>query len=245
MRLQIKMETNGEKLVVPYNTNHILSSLIYQKIADENLREQLHDSIKFKYFTFSKLYLHVPEFTKNVMIQPDGKVSFIFSSPNPVLADSLLDGLEENPEFNFIGTPVFISDVTYLKDRFNHSRKFKTLSPIFTSDKDDKVKTFRDPFDPDFFTQIEKTLVNKYNQFNGDNKSVDDITIFSNRADKLVSKVISLKKKDTVVYHTCFETSRRNNSKIIMKGDEDLIKFGYEAGLGNITSSGFGLLEVT
>ena len=44
---------------VPFNYNHIVSSIIYNKIADLNLAHELHTSNSFKFFNFSKKYYFV------------------------------------------------------------------------------------------------------------------------------------------------------------------------------------------
>jgi CRISPR-associated endoribonuclease Cas6 len=54
MRLKIYLKSE-KSLLIPFNYNHILSSIIYGKIADLELAKELHSSKTFKFFTFSQL----------------------------------------------------------------------------------------------------------------------------------------------------------------------------------------------
>lgn len=56
MRLEIILKGKNN-FKVPFNYNHILSAIIYNKIADLNFANELHSSKSFKFFTFfSNLY---------------------------------------------------------------------------------------------------------------------------------------------------------------------------------------------
>ena len=62
MRLKISLKAPKNDYLIPYNYNHILSAIIYRKIADLDLASQLHASQDFKHFTFSMLIKYAIRF---------------------------------------------------------------------------------------------------------------------------------------------------------------------------------------
>ena len=55
MRLKINLSSTKANYLIPFNYNHILSAIIYRKIADLDLAAKLHFSKDFKFFTFSQI----------------------------------------------------------------------------------------------------------------------------------------------------------------------------------------------
>ena len=76
MRLKINLKTKNN-FKVPFNYNHILSSIIYNKIADLDLAQELHTSNSFKFFNFSQINIKKRKIVEDGIIARDGK--FIFS----------------------------------------------------------------------------------------------------------------------------------------------------------------------
>ena len=109
MRLKISLTSNKSNYLIPYNYNHILSAIIYHKIADLDLAAKLHFSRDFKFFTFSQIF--TPQFKriKQGIISKDGKLEFYISSPNDELIKSLVEGYLENSEVQTCALPIWIS----------------------------------------------------------------------------------------------------------------------------------------
>ena len=125
--------------------------------------------------------------------------------------------------------------------KFESEIKFKTISPIIVRTKkeiDGKLKTWDlNPSDSMFFSNIEKNLVKKYNKFYDKEITIEDIKISSEM--KLVKrKRIAIEKGDIKTYNRAFMRD------IAMEGDKDLIKFGYNCGLGEKNSLGFGMMDL-
>ena len=75
--MRLKITLKGENnLKIPFNYNHILSSIIYNKIDDLDLAYKLHSSNSFKFFTFSQLIIKNRVTTKEGIIVKDGIISF-------------------------------------------------------------------------------------------------------------------------------------------------------------------------
>ncbi len=238
MRIKIQLNAYNNDLFIPYNHNHVLSALIYQNISDKELRRKLHDSKGYKFFTFSQLYFNDYMYTKDGIFSVDGDVSFIISSPNIELIDSIVEGFTERPEFDFLGSKVIVKDIVYLgnKDvsKYNH---FKTVTPLLTRRK----KRGSCPYgvninDPLFFELIEKTAVNKYNKYNGTKLDRDEIGIKLYN-DKYKEKMIHLQIKNNDIMYKCYLLD------LNITGNNDVIQFLYDSGCGDISSMGFGMIK--
>ena len=106
-RLKISLKSPNSNYLIPYNYNHILSAIIYRKIADLDLAAKLHFSKDFKFFTFSQIYVPELILTKRGIISRNGKLEFYISSPNDHLIKSLVEGHLENTEVDFKGHKLF------------------------------------------------------------------------------------------------------------------------------------------
>ena len=169
MRLKISLTSNKSNYLIPYNYNHILSAIIYHKIADLDLAAKLHFSRDFKFFTFSQIF--TPQFKriKQGIISKDGKLEFYISSPNDELIKSLVEGYLENSEVDFKGDKLWVEQIELLKKPdFSDVEviKMRTLSPVMTRIKreiDGKLKIWDlEPGDERFYEGIQKNLINKY-----------------------------------------------------------------------------------
>lgn len=89
IRLKISLKAPKNNYLIPYNYNHILSAIIYRKIADLDLASQLHASKDFKHFTFSQINIPRRRPSKNGLISREGKFHFYISSPHDYLIQSM------------------------------------------------------------------------------------------------------------------------------------------------------------
>lgn len=240
MRLKISLKANKKGLLIPFNYNHVLSSIIYNKISDLNLAHELHSTNSFKFFTFSQIkFRRMVLDKKEGFISKDGHISFLISSPNDYLIKSLVEGFLEDLEINFKGQKLAIEKIEVLAEpEFKNKMEFKTLSPIIVRKKkevDGKLKPWDLTPGDEFYKALEKNLIKKYIQFNDLKETDKEITIYSEMKN-VKRKRIAIDKGHQTTHHRAFMMD------IILEGDLDLIKFAYNVGIGEKGSQGFGFL---
>lgn len=240
MRLEIILKGKNN-FKVPFNYNHILSSIIYNKIADLDFADELHSSKSFKFFTFSQIYIPKRKIVKDGIIAKDGIISFHISSPNDFLIKSLVDGFLEDLEINFQNQKLRIQKIEALKTpEFSSKSEFKTLSPIIVRTKkevDGKLKVWDLAPSDNFFNSLKKNLIKKYLKFNNLRETDKKINIYS-EMNHVKRKRITINKGTFTTHHRAYMMD------IILEGDIDLIKFAYDVGIGEKNSMGFGMIKL-
>ena len=237
MRLKINLSSSNRNYLIPYNYNHILSAIIYRKIADLDLAAKLHFSKDFKFFTFSQIYFSDWKRTKKGIISKDGKLYFYISSPNEQLIKSLVEGHLESTEVDFKGKKLLVEQIELLKSpSFKENMKLKTMFPASASIKreiDGKLKIWDlRPGDERFYESVQKNLVNKYTSFYGDYDGDRWVRIKPNMK-TAKRRRIEIKGDFHRGYMMEFE----------MEADPRLVEFAYECGLGERNSMGFGMVD--
>lgn len=240
MRLEIILKGKNN-FKVPFNYNHILSAIIYNKIADLNFANELHSSKSFKFFTFSQIYIPKRRIVKDGIIAKDGVISFYISSPNDFLIKSLVDGFLEDLEINFQNQKLTIQKIEALKTpEFSSKSEFKTLAPIIVRTKkeiDGELKIWDLAPSDKFFKSLENNLIKKYIKFNNLTKTDKKINIYSDM-NFVKRKRISINKGNATTHHRAYMMD------LILKGDLDLIEFAYDVGIGEKNSMGFGMVKL-
>lgn len=240
MRLEIILKGKNN-FKVPFNYNHILSAIIYNKIADLNFANELHSSKSFKFFTFSQIYIPKRRIVKDGIIAKDGVISFYISSPNDFLIKSLVDGFLEDLEISFQNQKLTIQKIEALKTpEFSSKSEFKTLAPIIVRTKkeiDGELKIWDLAPSDKFFKSLENNLIKKYIKFNNLTKTDKKINIYSDM-NFVKRKRISINKGNATTYHRAYMMD------LILEGDLDLIEFAYDVGIGEKNSMGFGMIKL-
>lgn len=240
MRLEIILKGKNN-FKVPFNYNHILSAIIYNKIADLNFANELHSSKSFKFFTFSQIYIPKRRIVKDGIIAKDGVISFYISSPNDFLIKSLVDGFLEDLEINFQNQKLTIQKIEALKTpEFSSKSEFKTLAPIIVRTKkeiDGALKIWDLAPSDKFFKSLENNLIKKYIKFNNLTKTDKKINIYSDM-NFVKRKRISINKGNATTHHRAYMMD------LILEGDLDLIEFAYDVGIGEKNSMGFGMVKL-
>lgn len=246
MRLKIELIQNKcEGLDMNYN--YYLSSLCYYFIEKSNkdFACKLHNegfesgNKVFKLFTFSNLICSKYEIDGSYITFKD-VVYWYVSSPIEefilYFAQSLLDeGVVKvgNVEFNVL-------DVELMKSpSFKGRMKFKAVAPIVVNTGNIEDGEFKQYYlsveDEKFKENIKNNLIRKYYAIH---KCLPDNLNFSMtilNADKCSrGKRIKIKNSFIKGYMPLFQ----------VEGSEELIKVGYEAGVGSKNSQGFGLVEI-
>lgn len=240
MRLEIILKGKNN-FKVPFNYNHILSAIIYNKIADLNFTNELHSSKSFKFFTFSQIYIPKRRIVKDGIIAKDGVISFYISSPNDFLIKSLVDGFLEDLEISFQNQKLTIQKIEALKTpEFSSKSEFKTLAPIIVRTKkeiDGELKIWDLAPSDKFFKSLENNLIKKYIKFNNLTKTDKKINIYSDM-NFVKRKRISINKGNATTHHRAYMMD------LILEGDLDLIEFAYDVGIGEKNSMGFGMIKL-
>lgn len=240
MRLEIILKGKNN-FKVPFNYNHILSAIIYNKIADLNFANELHSSKSFKFFTFSQIYIPKRRIVKDGIIAKDGVISFYISSPNDFLIKSLVDGFLEDSEISFQNQKLTIQKIEALKTpEFSSKSEFKTLAPIIVRTKkeiDGELKIWDLAPSDKFFKSLENNLIKKYIKFNNLTKTDKKINIYSDM-NFVKRKRISINKGNATTHHRAYMMD------LILEGDLDLIEFAYDVGIGEKNSMGFGMVKL-
>ncbi|WP_298523162.1 CRISPR-associated endoribonuclease Cas6 [uncultured Methanobrevibacter sp.] len=236
MRLKINLQ--GKKNIkVPFNYNHIVSSIIYNKIVDLNLAEELHTSNSFKFFNFSQLNIQNRKITSDGIISRNGKISFYLSSPNDFFIKNLVSGFVEDLEVRFQNEKLIVENIEALRTPdFKEKSEFKTISPINIRDVNDENKRIDLAPSDKFFEGIENNLIKKYCVFNNLKSTNKKIKAYSEMAN-VKRKRITIPKGPNTTYHRAYMMD------IILEGDIDLIEFAYDVGLGEKNSMGFGMIK--
>lgn len=240
MRLEIILKGKNN-FKVPFNYNHILSAIIYNKIADLNFANELHSSKSFKFFTFSQIYIPKRRIVKDGIIAKDGVISFYISSPNDFLIKSLVDGFLEDLEISFQNQKLTIQKIEALNTpEFSSKSEFKTLAPIIVRTKkeiDGELKIWDLAPSDKFFKSLENNLIKKYIKFNNLTKTDKKINIYSDM-NFVKRKRISINKGNATTHHRAYMMD------LILEGDLDLIEFAYDVGIGEKNSMGFGMIKL-
>lgn len=241
IRLRIVLKSKKGKLRIPFNYNHILSAIIYKNIADLDLAYDLHSSSSFKFFTFSQINISKRQMIKEGFISLNGSISFLISSPNDYLVKSIVEGALDNLEIDFSGQKLFIEKIELLKEHeFKKKMNFTTLSPVTARVKkeiDGELKIRDLAPGEEFFNKLEKNLIKKFCEFNHLEETDKKIKIYSEMRN-VKRKRIKIPKGPQTTFHRAYMMD------FVLDGDEDLIKFAYECGLGEKNSMGFGMLKV-
>ena len=239
MRLKIHLKAKNN-FKVPFNYNHIVSSIIYNKIIDLNLAHELHSSNTFKFFNFSQLNIPKRKIAENGIISKNGVINFYLSSPNDLLIKNIVNGFVDNLEVKFKNEKLTVTKIEALKTpKFREKSEFKTLSPINIRDSQEingKLKRVDLAPSDKFFRGIKTNLIKKYCIFNELDDTDKEIKIYSEMAN-VKRKRITIPKGPNTTYHRAYMMD------LILEGDLDLIEFAYDVGLGEKNSMGFGMIK--
>lgn len=239
MRLKINIKSKNN-FKVPFNYNHIVSSIIYNKIDDLDLAHKLHSSNSFKFFNFSQLNIPNRKIAKDGIISKNGKINFYLSSPDDLLIKNLVNGFVDDLEIKFKNETLIVEKIEALRTPdFKEISNFKTLSPINIRDSqeiDEKIKRVDLPPNDKFFRGIETNLIKKYCVYNDIESTGKKIKVYSEMAN-VKRKRITIPKGPNTTYHRAYMMD------LVLEGDTDLIEFAYDVGLGEKNSMGFGMIK--
>ncbi len=193
----------------------------------------MHSSQSYKFFTFSNLHIHKFKSIKDGLLSQNGKIDFTISSPDDYLIKSLVEGFLEDLTVDFIGEALLVEKVELLPSpEFTDKVNVETLSPVIARTKkevDGELKTWDlAPSEEQFYRSLENNLIEETDK---------KITISSEMA-HVKRKRISIDKNDQKTFHRAYLMD------LTLEGDIDLIRFAYDAGLGEKNALGFGMIKI-
>lgn len=238
MRAKITVRTKNGNNILPFDNNYFMMSYLYRIIGyiNPDFAADLHNARDFKHYTFS--YVNPKEIrpVKTGLKIIDNHLSFRVSSPNEEFIRYLVEGMLEHPEIKIGKVEGTVENIELVKPpAIKHKLYMNTLSPVIVKKpvkRDGKLRSHElYPKDGQFYTYLLANLRKRYSHFTktpAENKNVH-------------FEFLSFKPKR---HNINGEHWRGSFGKLVMEGDPDLMRFAYEAGLGEKGSCGFGCVEV-
>ncbi len=261
MRLKLKLEVDKTHNLLPLNYQYPISAWIYNVLgrADPKYADWLHihghkiDNKHFKLFTFSQLFPGKYE-RLNDRLKILNTESFLYISFHiDKSLENFIIGLFQNQEIHIAdqkSKAIFnIRTIEILPvPELSKDTLFGCLSPICLSKtviyNHKKSSQYLSPHDPEYQDYFFNNLVFKYLAAHPDDGKMKE----KFKYDKLIgieflstpqSRLITIKEGREE------ETKIRGFSfQFRIQAPEKLIQFGYEAGLGEKNSLGFGCVDV-
>ena len=223
-----------------YDYQYGLASVLYKRliIANETFANEMHNHRGFKLYTFSNLNIEdrIPD-NKGLNFS---KAHFFISSPNIEFIRNFAKGILSSPYFNLRNqdrkVEFMVENIEVMpKINFSNHCAFRTLSPVYLKTQEKVGDKFIEedlyPMNSKFYENLKGNLLERYEDFSG--QKIDS-TFFE-------AKVTGFKKKRVTINNSYRRCSLMD---IVLKADQKLIEFAYDAGLGEKTAMGFGCIDV-
>ncbi len=261
MRIALQLSHRTRYLTLPVNVNHLISSLIYNIVANSSSEyaERLHeegyrlDKRTFKLFTFSPL---IPGGHRRWRMNGDGtmttdaqRLSLLLSSGKAEFVEHLIVGLLQQP-FVQIGRQRFIVETVKKLEtpELGDDMRFIMLSPLVCSTKRDgeHYPQYVMPGDEEFEQILLENLLGKYESLFGkpyDGKS--PALCFE------IEKAYVEKRRGKIAKLVTLKEGRIDESKVKgtlapfrLRAPRALMEVGYSCGFGGLNAQGFGMVKV-
>ena len=239
MRGRILLTTREVDFLLPYTYPYHLASAIYRSLANvsPDMATELHDRQGFKFFTFSWLQIPKRRATPEGLRVLSRSCHFYLSSPDEQLFRSLMRGLLETSTISLDGRTFDVQGVGVLPpEPVNPGDWFSTLSPILlrlsierNGEGEGRVWDIL-ANDERFGEQLARNLEHKFEAFYGVKPS-GTVSVMEIR--RMRPKRVSIRG----TWH------RASHVLLRLGGSKELLQFGYECGLGERNSMGFGMVK--
>lgn len=241
MRLRLLLESR-ESVTVPWDYRTDLTKTVYAilKVADPGYSGWLHDE-GFRWGKrIYRLFVYSDLVPTHWNLSPQGLsnvrwMSWQIGSPDKRFLETFQAGLEaKRGRLELFGTIVEVVDMVRVEPpELGSGLVFRTASPVAASagiPNRSAHPIYLSPDQPEFVEAIQRNLITKWQAFH---QRVWNGGEFGMRVWKPKHKLIR-------VFNTAI---RAYYFYLQMWGDEDLIRFAYDAGLGIKNSQGFGMIE--
>ena len=242
MRFKINF-FSGEEFSLPIHYNHLIQGFIYSHL-DPILRVTLHEKgfpyekRKFKLFTFSRIQGRIKKEGDKFLIGRN--FSLIISSSRKEILQSLAENLLREEKIILQRKEILINSIDiYPEPEIKEEMIIKMLSPItvystLKKSNGDKKTYYYTPWEKEFSDLIKENLEKKYNLIHGEKFRSKKFEISPLRVNNRDLKVIKF--KNTII--------KGWMGLYRIKGEPELLKVGYDCGLGAKNSQGFGCLTL-
>jgi CRISPR-associated endoribonuclease Cas6 len=241
MRLKILLEAETP-LIVPWDYRTALTAAVYDilSVSDKDFSSWLHDKgyqsgkRKYRLFVYSNLRpLHFQP--TDAGLQTNGNCTWEIAAPGETFLEKFVDGLlKRDRSLQLFGVDFRILDFVKMQlPAVAPTRTWKTISPIVVSTWDGKSRQprYRNGTEPEFVQALEANLLSKWEAFNGKKWEGENLNI----------RVWSPKSTLVPVFNI---NVRGWYLRLQMWGPPELIRFAYDAGLGEKNSQGFGMIDI-
>ena len=261
MRITLQLSHRSRHLTLPVNINHLVSSLIYNIVANSSseFAERLHEQgyrlekRTFKLFTFSPL---IPAGHRRWRMNGDGtmttdaqSVSLLISSGKAEFVEHLVVGLLHQPLVQ-IGAQRFRVETVKKLDppELGDDMACIMMSPLVCSTKRDgeKYPRFLLPNDEEFERVLLENLLGKYetlhqHAFEEEAELRFEVPeAYMARRQGKITKLITLKEGSPD------ETKVRGTlAPFQLRVARPLMEVGYYCGFGGLNAQGFGMVKMS
>lgn len=254
MRIRVQLKAQHLPLRLPLNYNYHLTALIYHLLSSSSRDYStfLHDEgyqvagKHFKLFTFSQLRFRRFRLAPPEIIALEPQVNWQITSPVQQFIQHLADGLLSLGKLQIAGASLQVERVEALAPpRFSPQMKLTCLSPLVASTggfmRAGKLMAHYYRYDePGLSEALRANLLRKHALLHGAWPTYPDLTLkfdqdYIARKGGKVCKLIDF--KGTKIKGIL--------APFTIEGSPELIALGYEAGLGEKNSMGFGMVQVS
>lgn len=243
MRLRIHFESKAP-VSLPWHYPQWLMGLFYRWVNAENLAlgYRLHEKglaaegHRYKLYTFSWLFGKRPRTTpQGLVLHPP--LTWYVSSPLPAVIEALIQGLWKEPEVSLGRHPLTVTRTELLPEALppGSTPRIRTLSPILVSTLEAREgdsaprKVFLAPDHPAFSRILTENLQRKLQALErAPVPGQVQVTPLRTR-----SRLLTLHGTHLRAYEGTF----------VWEGPPQLLLLAYQAGLGERTGQGFGMVE--
>jgi len=235
------LETTKDAFI-PWSYRSDLTRLIYRLIglSDRNYASWLHDEgyekggKVYRLFVYSDLQFP-PREVSSIGLKGKGCIVWQLGSPDERFIKAVADGVKlQGNKLDIFGSTFDVLDILQTQlPKTKENPTFRTISPVVVSIQEGKgtTPTYLNPEDQRFTQALERNLLSKWEAYN--KKSIE-VGNFGIRTWEPKSKLIP----------TFNIKVRAWNLKLQMWGSDELMRFAYDAGLGERNSQGFGMIEL-
>jgi CRISPR-associated endoribonuclease Cas6 len=251
MRVKLTFLASKRNAMLPLNYNHAVAGLIYRTIgnASEEFAAALHDKgfeadrRRFKLFTFSRLFAKRSRVIGDQLMLESPEVSLQVSSPVGDFIEHFVSGLFQSEQFNIAGSEFTLAEAeTIAPPELSERMKFRALSPITESVRDEQNRVRYLNLEDDWSEIIKRNLARKYEALYG-REPVDarlrwewDLGYIAEAAKRNRRPSVLIEVSDGIKVRGWL-------LPFTVEGSKELIEIGYEAGFGKSNAMGFGMVE--
>ncbi len=230
-RVYLRASNNG---VFSINYQYALSSALYHFIEEANpdLSSELHHSGSFKFFNFS--YMQVPKKSlkgDRIEILAGTHASFYFSSPDSRILESTISGMLGTGEMDILGQRFDIEKIEIVETpEFARITRFRSLSPIYIDDGNSPRRDLM-ATDARWRERLAENTRKKYSAYKGKDTEIDF----------RITNILSFRSKRINIAGNWW---RGSMAVFDAEGDEEILRFIWDTGIGSRNSQGMGALTI-